>query len=166
MVSGSITIEPIREDHIESFRTALDIVSRERKYLSRFEAPPPEHMRVFILDMIKGRHPQFVAMAGSVVVGWCDIRRRAIESHAHRGTLGMGIIPGYRGQGLGTRLIAATLDAARMAGLRRIELDVHADNPDAIALYEKVGFVREGVARDAVQIDGRFINSIGMAIFL
>lgn len=166
MMSDSITIEPIREDHIESFRTALDIVSRERKYLSRFEAPPPERMRVFILGMIEGGHPQFVAVVGSEVVGWCDIRKREIDSHAHRGTLGMGIIPGYRGRGLGTRLITATLDAARKAGLRRIELDVHADNLNAIALYEKAGFVREGVARDAVQIDGRFIDSIGMAILL
>lgn len=162
----TFTIEPIREDHIDSFRLALDIVSRERKYLSRFEAPPPERMRVFILDMIKGGHPQFVAVVGPDVVGWCDIRRREIDSHAHRGTLGMGIVPGYRGQGLGTRLIKATLDAARAAGLRRIELDVHADNPRAIALYEKVGFVREGIARDAVRIDGRYIDSIGMAMIL
>jgi RimJ/RimL family protein N-acetyltransferase len=164
VATGTISVEPIREEHIEGFREALDIVSRERRYLSRFEAPSPERMRVFILDMINGGHPQFVALAGPELVGWCDIRPHDIPSHAHRGTLGMGIIPGYRGRGLGTRLITATLDAARAAGLRRIELDAHADNPGAIALYEKVGFVREGVARDAVQIDGRYIDSIGMAI--
>jgi RimJ/RimL family protein N-acetyltransferase len=41
---------------------------------------------------------------------------------------------------------------------------VHADNARAIALYEKVGFVREGVARDAVFIDGEYRDAINMAI--
>lgn len=164
MSAGGITIEPIRADHIESFREALDKVSRERKYLTLLEAPPLESVRAFVLGMIENGHPQFVAVAESDVVGWCDIRRHDRPSHAHRGTLGMGIIPGYRDQGLGTRLITTTLDAARELGLHRIELDVHADNPRAVALYKKVGFVREGIARDAVKIDGRYIDSIGMAV--
>jgi len=160
----TIAIEPIREGHVESFREALDTVSRERKYLTLLEAPPIESVRAFVLGMIENAHPQFVAVADGDVVGWCDIRRHDRPSHAHRGTLGMGIIPGYRDQGLGTRLITTTLEAARELGLHRIELDVHADNPRAVALYEKVGFVREGVSRDAVRIDGRYIDSIGMAV--
>lgn len=164
MLSETIAIESIREDHIESFHTALDTVSRERKYLSFLEAPPLDSTRTFVLGMIEGGHPQFVAVTDDGVVGWCDIRRHDRPSHAHRGTLGMGIIPGYRDKGLGTRLISATLDAARELGLHRIELDVHADNLRAIALYEKVGFVHEGIARDAVKIDGRFIDAIQMAV--
>jgi RimJ/RimL family protein N-acetyltransferase len=78
----------------------------------------------------------------------------------------MGIIPGYREKGLGTRLIRAAIGQARDRGFHRVELHVHADNPRAIALYEKVGFVREGVARDAVRIDGRFVDSIGMAVII
>lgn len=164
MLAETILIESIREDHIESFHTALDTVSRERKYLSFLEAPPLEDVRSFVLDMIENGHPQVVAVVGGEVVGWCDIRRHSRPTAAHRGTLGMGIIPGYRDKGLGTRLISATLEAARELGLHRVELDVHADNPRAIALYEKVGFVREGIARDAVKIDGRFIDAIQMAV--
>lgn len=163
-MTDNIIIEPIREDHIESFHYALDTVSRERKYLTFLEAPPLESVRVFIRDMIDNGHPQVVAVENGKVVGWCDIRRHPQPTHAHCGTLGMGIIPGYRDRGLGTRLIKAALDLARESDLHRVELHVHADNERAIALYEKVGFVREGVARDAVRIDGRFIDSIGMAV--
>lgn len=45
-----------------------------------------------------------------------------------------------------------------------VELHVHADNLRAIALYEKVGFVREGMARGAIRIDGRYIDSVLMAL--
>ncbi|MCJ9673104.1 MULTISPECIES: GNAT family N-acetyltransferase [unclassified Neorhizobium] len=164
MSAETIAIDSIREDHIESFHKALDTVSRERKYLTFLEAPPLESVRTFVLDMIENGHPQVVAVAGSDVVGWCDIRRYPQPTHAHCGTLGMGIIPGYREKGLGTRLIRAAVGQARDRGFHRVELHVHADNLRAIALYEKVGFVREGVARDAVRIDGRYIDSIGMAV--
>lgn len=161
-----IGIEPIREAHVEGFHAALDTVARERRYLSFLEAPPLEGTRDFVLDNIRNGHPQFVALAEGRVVGWCDIRRHPREVHAHRGTLGMGIIPGYRERGLGRRLITATIDAARGQGLHRIDLDVHADNLRARALYEKVGFVEEGTARDGVRIDGRFIDVVQMGLLL
>ncbi|CAN7410058.1 GNAT family N-acetyltransferase [Neorhizobium sp. LjRoot104] len=164
MLPDTILIESIREEHIESFHKALDTVSRERKYLTFLEAPPLEGVRSFVLDMIENAHPQVVAVVDAQVVGWCDIRRHPQPIHAHCGTLGMGIIPGYRDKGLGTRLIRAAVGQARERGFHRVELHVHADNLRAVALYEKVGFVREGVARDAVKIDGRYIDSIGMAV--
>ena len=165
MISAdAIVIESIREEHIESFHHALDTVSRERKYLSFLEAPPLEDVRLFVRDMIENGHPQVVAVEGDKVVGWCDIRRNGRATHAHGGTLGMGILPGYRDRGLGMRLITAALDLAKERGLHRVQLNVYATNTRAIALYEKVGFVREGVARDEVKIDGQFIDSIGMAV--
>lgn len=78
----------------------------------------------------------------------------------------MGIIAGYRGRGVGNRLITASLDQARRAGFIRIELSVHADNSTAIGLYEKIGFIREGIQRRSVLMDGRFIDTVNMALML
>ncbi len=154
----------MQPDTIDSFWLALDSVARKRRYLSLPEAPPIEAVRTFVLDLLANGDHQFVALADGRVVGWCDIRRGARETQAHSGSLGMGIVDGFREQGLGTRLITMTLEAARNAGLHRVELDVHADNLRAIRLYEKVGFVHEGVARDALYIDGRYIDSMKMAV--
>jgi RimJ/RimL family protein N-acetyltransferase len=165
-VTDGISIESIRDEHVESFRTALDIVARERKYLIFLEAPSVEQMRAFVRDNIVAGHPHKVAVAGGQVVGWCDIRRGVRDAQAHCGVLGMGIIPGYRDRGLGRELMLAALDAARAAGLHRVELHAHADNVRAIALYEKVGFAHEGLAHDAVRIDGRYIDSVLMAMIL
>ncbi|MBB3566586.1 GNAT family N-acetyltransferase [Rhizobium sp. BK491] len=163
--SGEIRIEPISAEHIEGFHRALDTVAREREYLSLLEAFPLEETRIFVLSMIEKGNPQFVALDDGKVIGWCDISRHGFPSHAHAGRLGMGIIPAYRGRGLGRRLIETTLRAARDAGMARVELSVHADNDRAIALYEKVGFVREGLARNSVCIDGRYKDAIHMAFF-
>lgn len=163
-MTDEIRIEPIREDHIEGFRDALDIVARERKYLIFLEAPPIEASLAYVRDNIAGGHPHMVAVVDGKVVGWCDIRRGSRDAEAHCGSLGMGIIPGYRDRGLGRRLITAVLDAARAAGMHRVELNARVENSRAIALYEKVGFQHEGIARDAVKIDGRYFDSVKMAL--
>jgi len=160
----AVTIAPITPRDVESFHQALDIVARERKYLSFLEAPPLDQTRTFILDRIGRGDPGFVAVVRGEVVGWCDISRYDRQIHAHRGALGMGIVPDYRGRGLGLRLINAALAEARRIGIVRIELSVHSDNARATSLYEKVGFVTEGVQRDAVKIDGQYLDTIMMAI--
>jgi ribosomal protein S18 acetylase RimI-like enzyme len=50
-----------------------------------------------------------------------------------------GILPGYRGMGLGTRLAEASLEWIREKG-RQVKLEVHKNNLQAKRLYEKLGF--------------------------
>lgn len=161
---SQILFQPITASHIESFHRALDQVAQEKKYLTMLEAPPLSSTYDFVLDMINKGNPQIVAISGNDVVGWCDICRHSWPSHAHRGSLGMGIIAPYRGKGLGQKLIEMTLEQARGANFSRIELSVYVDNLPAVTLYEKAGFVREGVERHAAYIDGRFIDAISMAL--
>ncbi len=118
----------------------------------------------FVKNNLENGNPMMVALAGREVIGWCDVRREFFPSRAHRGTLGTGLLPQWRGRGVGRRLIEATLTQARRLGFIRIELDVYADNARAVALYERAGFVREGLIRDASLIDGVFRDAILMAI--
>jgi RimJ/RimL family protein N-acetyltransferase len=159
----SINIVPIAPEHIPGLWHALDVVARERKYLVLTEAPPIESTREFVMNNIAARNPQLLALAEDEVVGWCDVRREHFPAHAHCGTLGMGILPAFRGKGLGLRLMQATLETAHFEGFVRVELTAHADNLRAIALYEKLGFQHEGLTRDSVCIDGRFVDSVVMA---
>jgi ribosomal protein S18 acetylase RimI-like enzyme len=158
------TIVPIAEAHVRGFRAALDAVARERRYLAFLEAPPLDEVELFIRRNIERGNPGMVAIAGGEVVGWCDITAMSRAVFAHRGTLGMGVLEAYRGVGIGRALIEATLAAARVAGLSRIELEVLADNERAIALYRAVGFVVEGVKRDAYRVDGRSVDLVDMAL--
>jgi RimJ/RimL family protein N-acetyltransferase len=76
----------------------------------------------------------------------------------------MGVVPDYRGRGIGTRLMDQALKKAFATGFVRVVLSVRADNTRAIRLYEKFGFVREGVLRDAVFVDGEFHDTMAMAL--
>ena len=103
-------------------------------------------------------------MAGVEIVGWCDIRRSPFPTYAHRGAVGMGVVSEYRGRGIGFRLLSASLEDAFSRGSERVELDVRVDNVRAIALYEKIGFEREGAIRDAFLVDGEYCDALAMAM--
>jgi len=159
----TIDIVRIREDLIESFHAALDVVCRERVYLAFLEAPPIEQAREFVVGNIVKGYPQLVALEGERVLGWCDVTPVQRPVMRHCGVLGMGLLPEWRGRGLGERLMRQTLEAARAFGFSRVELTVRAENARALALYRRVGFEVEGRKRRAVLIDGVFSDLVIMA---
>jgi L-phenylalanine/L-methionine N-acetyltransferase len=84
----------------------------------------------------------------------------------HARGLGIAVAAAWQGQGVGDQLIHALLDwADNWAGVLRIELNVYTDNTRAIALYERHGFVREGLMRTMALKDGVYANSLAMARF-
>ena len=56
--------------------------------------------------------------------------------------------PNYRRRGLGERVVRALLEYAESEGLCLISLEVRESNSAAIALYEKLGFIRAGVRKN------------------
>ena len=48
--------------------------------------------------------------------------------------------------------------------VHRIQLEVFAFNPRAQHVYERVGFRREGVLRDALRWDGEYHDTIVMGL--
>lgn len=154
MSEQSILIRPLALDDVEAFNRAVGIVARERRYLRFIDVPPMEMSVSFLKSSLEAQNPHFGAFDGDDLVGWCDICRGSFEVERHGGTLGIGVLPAYRGRGIGRRLIEATIAAADASGFERIALTVRADNIRAATLYERVGFVREGVMRRAVRVDG------------
>jgi RimJ/RimL family protein N-acetyltransferase len=130
------------------------------------QAFPLESTAEFVRSCIRAGNPHFIALVDGRAVGWCDIQPMARETQAHGGVLGMGIVGSHRGKGIGKALMRAALEAARKAGLTRVELTVREDNLRAKALYEKSGFITEGVKRKAALHDGHYYDLVLMALLL
>ena len=162
-----ITIQPITEEHIDGFREALGSVAREKLWLLFTDAPEAEGTAAFVRSNIANKIPQLVALDESTtpqVAGWCDIVPHQRTGTEHVGSLGMGVIKSHRGQGIGKRLIEATIEQAFARGMTRIELEVFSSNTRAIQLYEKFGFEHEGLKRRARCVDGRWDDFAIMAL--
>jgi len=163
---NNVEIVPTAEQYADSFCELLGVVARERRYIGFVEGPPQETTREFVRQILGGSGVQLLAVAApDLVVGWCDIIRSPLEGFRHAGRLGMGLLPDYRGRGLGRKLAVQTIEAARQAGIERVELEVFASNEPAIHLYRTLGFVTEGVKRRARKIDGGYEDHVLMAVF-
>ncbi|MDY0021969.1 GNAT family N-acetyltransferase [Arenimonas caeni] len=105
-----------------------------------------------------------LACAGDEVVGQLGLHVSANPRRRHVGELGMGVRDDWQGKGVGSALLAAAIDLAdRWLQLRRLELQVYADNAAGIALYTRHGFVEEGRHRDFAYRDGAFVDALGLA---
>jgi ribosomal protein S18 acetylase RimI-like enzyme len=162
----STAIVPVAESHVHGFHACLDAVAREKKYLAQVEAPPFEHVQGFVRESVASDAVQFVALDGSLVVGWCDIFPAWAHAIQHRGSVGMGLLPAYRGKGIGRQLLAACLAKAPTKGITRVELEVRADNERAIRLYKSMGFTREALKHYGMRLDGAYYDSVEMSLIL
>lgn len=154
------------EKYFASFHQALSQVASERVYLEMVEAPPLEKVSEFQRDIIGKNGPVYYAIDNERVIGWCDVFPKDNPRHCHRGALGMGLIPEYRGQGLGSKLLSAVIAHSKQFGLEKIELSVYTSNTSAIALYKKLGFEQEGLIKKYRKVDGQYFDSMIMGMFL
>jgi RimJ/RimL family protein N-acetyltransferase len=100
------------------------------------------------------------AEGGPALVGHIDLHPTRTDGVW---AFGMWVLPGLRGKGGGRMLLEAAVDA-RPADVHKIELEVWPHNEAAIALYERLGFEREGLRRDHYRRrDGRLHSSVIMA---
>lgn len=138
----------------------------------RWLATPPSAVSepgesYFIGEMIRaGDSLVLVAEADGEVVGNVLVTTERSSVSDHVGTLSIAIRDGWRDVGIGTALMRAAQDWTRERGLVKLALGVFPDNARAIAVYEHVGFAREGLRRMQYRGErGTFRDELLMAWF-
>ena len=105
-----------------------------------------------------------LACVGVEVVGQLGLYAASHPRRRHVGDIGMGVRDDWQGRGVGTALLGAAIELAdRWLQLRRLELQVYADNTAGIALYARHGFIEEGRHRDFAFRDGAFVDALSLA---
>lgn len=154
------------EKYFPSFHEAVSVVAKERIYIEMIEAPPLEKVASFQRKLISKNAPVYYAISEDKVVGWCDVFPEENPRQNHRGGLGMGILPEFRGQGIGSQLLQKVIEHAKSFGFEKIELKMYISNVSAIGLYKKFGFNQEGLIKKFRKLDGQYFDCIAMGKFL
>ena len=127
----------------------LKTTSKETPYLIR----EPEEITIteekeeqFIRDKMDAeRELMLVAFTGGKHIGNCSLMSVApYKRYRHRCDVAIALYKEYCGCGIGKIMLQTVLDVAKSMGYEQAELDVMAENKDAIAMYEKLGFIRYG----------------------
>ncbi|WP_052498530.1 GNAT family N-acetyltransferase [Burkholderia plantarii] len=151
-----VVIRALRGDDAEALHALL---SRPAVAAWRIEAPHRSlaWRRDWLGKLLAQRHG-FGAWADGTLAGFGELAPLRLRRQ-HAATLELAVHDGWRRRGVGTALLREMLRFAdRWLGLRRLELDLHADDTAALALYAGFGFETEGFRRGGLLRDGALVD--------
>ena len=149
----------------------VNSVGGESDYLTlgpgEFELTEREEAEFLRACRVSENQVYLLALVGDEIVGTLNFSAGHRSRVRHSGELGMSVRKAYWGLGVGSSLLDTLLDWARQTGtIKKINLRVRADNHRAILLYERKGFVREGIIRKEILLDGAYYDLEWMGLVL
>lgn len=146
----------------------LKVTAAETDFLLKY----PEEVKISVeqeKEILKWfidskRDLMIIAEVDGEIVGNCSFSAVGGKYRVkHRCSLGIALYQQYWGLGIGQELISLLLEEARKGGYEQIELEVVSRNTRAIALYDKLGFVRIGERPYAMKHkDGTYDSNVIM----
>lgn len=128
-----------------------------------FDTEPrePADMAAKIAECQRSGWPFLVAEADGEVVGYAYATQFR-DRPAYRSTCEDSIYvgPGHVGQGIGTLLLNALIDAATAAGFRQMIAVVGGAEPASVAVHVKAGFVEAGRMKSVGRKFGRWLDTL------
>jgi len=131
-------------------------------------APPPAELDWSFFNEKVELRDVLVAVVDGDVAGYVRLNHPfPIESSRHvLHITGIAVDPAFQRRGVGSTLMDAAASEARARGARRLTLRVLAPNTAARRLYERSGFVVEGVLRGEFYLDDEYVDDVLMALDL
>lgn len=120
-------------------------------------------VKAMIENSESGYHLLLIADDGNEIVGFISAQRGLTNRIKHSAYIVVGIRQAYRGKGIGTKFFQKLDKWAQENKVTRLELTVLCPNTIAKHLYEKNGFVVEGLKKHTVLLDGKYVDEYLMA---
>ena len=105
----------------------------------------------------------FVAAVDDEIVGWTHLDVPQQEELQGTAQLTVGVKHGYRGRGIGSRLLERGLDWAEANGYRKVYNSVPAINDEALAFLERHDWDTQAIRREHYAIGDRVVDEVMMA---
>jgi RimJ/RimL family protein N-acetyltransferase len=128
----------------------------------------PQAERRFVEQMAaNGDALYLLGLVDDEIAGLLIFQRDRYRRMRHGGSLGLAVRLPYQQRGLGSAMLARFFDWVNSRpGLEKVKLEVFSTNPVAQKIYERLGFVVEGVRRGDVRVQGRAVDLVLMAKYL
>ncbi|MGL4570580.1 MAG: GNAT family N-acetyltransferase [Clostridium sp.] len=104
-----------------------------------------------------------VAIYNNQIVGFICVQRGSLNRIRHTAYIVLGIRKQFRGKGIGKSFFKELDLWSKENNIKRLELTVMCKNDIAKSLYEKNGFLIEGIKKKSVVVDGEYMDEFYMA---
>lgn len=129
------------------------------------ETVPSVHEEAKFINRLRDESgAMFLAIDEDTVIGCLTVETQRHLQLRHSCEFGIGVLHSRRSSGIGSALIENLLEWSRNGRIRRVELNVFANNIDAIRLYQRLGFREEGRKLGAVYVEPDYIDVVQMVL--
>lgn len=141
-MQGSYELHELSADEVPTIEPLLAMLAAhhravaEERGVAYQPTPTAELIAEYAEDVLSGKGRVVVIESDGKAAGCCVIGMVGREGYIDE----LAVMPAYRGQGLGARLMRWALDAFRDGGATELELMVVEGNDDAVRFYERFGF--------------------------
>jgi GNAT superfamily N-acetyltransferase len=133
-------LRPLKADDEKDFhKLFLDIPEPERMFI-KHRVQDIKVIGDWCRNIDVGRNLPLLGVVDGNIVGVATLHQRLGGWKRHIGRVSVLVHPSFRGRGLATQLVEATLDIARRAGLERVEAAFIAEQAAAMKMFAMLGF--------------------------
>lgn len=162
----SVILRPVVKSDAESIVKAVGDILQSGSYIQKEAARSIEEETEFIDEMTRLNNMYVAVELNLQIVGIARVLRGELEMKRHTGLFRTWLIDSAQGIGIGTEIMKYTLEWCKLNELHKLCLTVFASNGLAQKLYERYGFVQEGIQKEQLKINGQFDDEVFMAYFL
>ncbi|QOV13332.1 GNAT family N-acetyltransferase [Viridibacillus arvi] len=168
---NEVTIKEATKNDAQQMINFYNVVGGETDFLSfgknEFNRDVEEYKKFIDSTSLEQNSIILIATLKDEIIGIASINSSQKERMKHVGTLGIVVSEQLVGQGLGRKLMEELINWATSNGVtKKISLVTREDNTFAIELYEKLGFVKEGLLKKDNFISGVYYNTLVMGLFI
>jgi len=164
-----MNIRKININDADAFWQMLCELDKETKYMMyepNERTKDMDQINSLIKKSVEGINLLLVVENNKEIVGFLSAERGVPNRIRHTAYIVVGIRKAFQGKGIGSNFFKELDLWARQNGIKRLELTVMCPNTVAKHLYEKNGFVIEGIRKNAMYVDGEYIDEFYMAKLL
>lgn len=167
----NVQIREATQEDAQQMINFYNVVGGETDFLSfgenEFKRDVQEYRDYLETTRMEQNSIIYIALLDEEISSIATINSSQKARTKHVGTLGIVVSERYIGQGLGKKMMELLIEWAASNGVTgKISLITREDNSFAIALYEKLGFEKEGLLLEDNIVDGVAYNSLVMGLFV
>lgn len=162
-------IRNIKLEDAEKFLDMLLALDNETEYMM---LEPNERIvdvnkqKEVIHQTIEGKNLLLIAEENNKIVGFLSVERGIPKRIKHTGYIVIGIRKDFQKQGIGTRFFKELELWAKENSITRLELTVMCHNEAGKRLYERAGFTVEGIKKNSMIVNEKYIDEFYMCKLL
>ncbi|MBN2605430.1 MAG: GNAT family N-acetyltransferase [Bacilli bacterium] len=167
------TVVEIREAQVTDAKAILDFFNQVNLETKNLMREPNEYSMTleeetaFLEKTVSSKDNYMcAAFLNERCISTAGFHGSSLQRVHHRVSMGISVLRDYHNLGLGSYMMKNIVDYAKIYGKQKVELEVRVDNINAIHLYQKFGFIQEGLISKGFFVDNQYVDLITMAKFI